>query len=148
MPASRERHGDRPTSTVAAAALCRTRTPLATSPGWHQDAVGGAPLPMPLTVRVGADDIAAALQDLRLAQQPAQRCPVARAVCRALQVPLGHVAIGPYNLDCEAQHGRGPLQAFLPSRVRLAIDAFDRWRIMSPFVFRIWLRPWGGRPCR
>jgi hypothetical protein len=59
-----------------------------------------------VTVRVRADDITGALQDARLARHPAHYCPVARALCRVLAVPLGWVTIGPSNVDCEAWHAR------------------------------------------
>lgn len=97
-----------------------------------------------LTVRVSAEDIAAALQDARLDTPLAQYCPVARALCRALDVPLGHVTVGPYNVDCEGWEGRGAVEALLPPHVTKAIAYFDRRRAMSPLVFRIQLRPWNG----
>lgn len=99
-----------------------------------------------LTVRMTAEDIAVALQDARLERCPAQYCPVARAFCRALEVPLGYVTVGPYNVDCEAWEGRGAVEAFLPPHVTAAIASFDRRRVMPPLTFQVQLRPWSAAP--
>ncbi len=99
-----------------------------------------------LTVRMTAEDIAVALQDARLERYPARYCPLARAFCRALEVPLGHVTVGPYNVDCEAWEGRGAVEAFLPPHVTAAIASFDRRRVMPPLTFQVQLRPWSAAP--
>jgi hypothetical protein len=58
--------------------------------------------PSRVTVHVPTADIMAARWDARLDRAPAQYCPVARALCRALGVPLGWVTVGPYNVHGEA----------------------------------------------
>jgi len=119
----------------------RTRPLMAPSLGARRGEAAGSWV----TVRVRADDITGALQDARLARHPAHYCPVARALCRALAVPLGWVTIGPSNVDCEAWQGYGPVEGILPPQVTAAIDRFDRGRVMQPFAFQVQLQPWGGR---
>jgi len=63
-----------------------------------------------------------------------------------LEVPLGHVTVGPYNVDCEAWEGRGAVEAFLPPHVTAAIASFDRRRVMPPLTFQVQLRPWSAAP--
>jgi hypothetical protein len=100
--------------------------------------------PSRVTVRVWAADIVAALRDACLDRAPAQYCPVAWALCRALGVPLGSVTVGPSNVDCEAWQEHGPVEGLLPPHVTRALDQFDRTRTTRPFTFQVPLQLWAG----
>jgi hypothetical protein len=90
-----------------------------------------------VTIDVRQDDIDNALRDRRLKSRRASFCPVARAACRALDLPLGSVKVGSSSLSIWGWQDHDFLCVAATKKLTHAIQQFDKGYGMRPGRYRL-----------
>jgi hypothetical protein len=86
------------------------------------------------------EDIDDALADPRLRFSRDDYCPVARAASRAMEMPLGTVAVDGVVVQCAKWKDASAVAGSLPKKARVHIERFDAGNEMKPFSFRVKLK--------
>jgi hypothetical protein len=68
-------------------------------------------------------------------------CPIARALCRALGLALGHVAVASDLVDVYDWKDAAVVEGVATKKRRRAMERFDETGEMPPALFRIRLAP-------
>jgi hypothetical protein len=94
-----------------------------------------------VTAVVLRDDVEQAVRSIQIGHHAATHCPIARALCRVLGLPLGHVAVA-YDVIEVYDWKEYELVEGVPTRKMVrAMERFDETGGMTPAAFRITLAP-------
>jgi hypothetical protein len=94
-----------------------------------------------VTIEVLQEDVDETRGDPRFQGSRARFCPVARATCRALGLPLGPISVGAASLSIWGRKDQAYLEATTSTSLAREIARFDHERHMKPATYRIILEP-------
>jgi hypothetical protein len=94
-----------------------------------------------VTAVVLRDDVEQAVKAVQGGYHAMADCPIARALCRALAVPLGHVAVASDVIEVYDWKAYELVEGVPTTKMVRAMERFDDTGQMTPSRFRIKLDP-------
>jgi hypothetical protein len=94
-----------------------------------------------ITAVVLREDVEQAVQAINAGYNTTIHCPIARALCRALGLPLGDVAVEYDLVEVYDWKGYDFVEGVPTKKMRRAMARFDATGEMKPSLFRIKLEP-------
>ncbi|MGC1580958.1 MAG: hypothetical protein WA766_05720 [Candidatus Acidiferrales bacterium] len=80
-------------------------------------------------------------EDIRLGwTQDANHCPIARAVCRTLDIPVRAHSVEVDGNTVEVNNDRFEIEMYLPKKAQSFVERFDKREPVRPFSFRLDVR--------
>ncbi len=93
-----------------------------------------------ITAVVLREDVEHAMQAVQTGHYAMTHCPLARALCRALALPLGHVSVS-HIVEVYDWKEYEQIRGVATKKMIRAMEQFDDTGEMKPSLFRIKLEP-------
>jgi hypothetical protein len=94
-----------------------------------------------ITAVVLQEDVENARRVKNVSDSERVHCPLERALCRALALPLGHVCATYDRIEVYQWKDHELVEGVPTKKMRLAMERFDRTGHMTAAPFRITLKP-------